>query len=633
MRRKTELRATPSELRATPSNLEEMTVLSSVLWVLLALLAYQAYKKVTWDPSKLPPSPLDRSEYDYIVVGAGSAGSVVANRLSEDANVTVLLLEAGGMDSKMEIHVPLAYVDLQLSGVDWNETTVPQKHACLDLDGRSSRWPRGKVLGGSSSINAMIYVRGNREDYDRWRDQGAEGWSYDDVLPYFIKSEDFRGTGEEEYHGKGGYLTVSDATQYRTQAAKSFVEGAKELGFEEIDYNGKSQSGVSFAQFTIKDGQRWSTARGFVHPVRHRENLFVVTGKSVRSLSFSAGDDVAVDGVYVVDTDKYMDGQETLVKARKEVILSASTVGSTKILLLSGIGPRQHLEEVGIPVKADLPVGNNLQDHVMMPIVFVAPNMAVDEQLVFSEAQAQSIPSLLRYIITSSGPLSVSPAEAHVFLDTGIEDERKAPDMDIIFFGGKGSPKHLKNFNLSPEIAVKAFGETATQEIGVGYSFLPTLLHPTSRGNIRLNTESPLDSPLIDPNYLSDPRDVEVLLEGIRYAQRIANTSAFDVFNSQGAHQPSATLSKTYPMDSDDYWREAIRHFTLTQYHPVGTCKMGSLDDPNTVVDPRLRVKGVKNLRVADASIMPEVPSGNTNAPAIMIGEKASDMIKEDNRN
>lgn len=610
-----------------------MAVPRSVLWVLLAVLAYQAYKKLTWDPSQLPPSPLDRSEYDYIVVGAGSAGSVVANRLSEDPNVTVLLLEAGEMDSKMEIQVPLAYVDLQLSEVDWAETTVPQEHACRSLLGRKSRWPRGKVLGGSSSINAMIYVRGNREDYDRWRDQGAEGWSYDDVLPYFIKSEDFRGAGEEEYHGKGGYLTVSDSTQYRTQAAKSFVEGVKELGFEEIDYNGKSQSGVSFAQFTIKDGQRLSTARAFIHPVRHRENLFVVTGKTVRSLSFSAGDDVAVDGVYVVDTDKYVDGQETLVKARKEVILSASTVGSTKILLLSGIGPRHHLEEVGIPVKADLPVGNNLQDHVMVPIVYVAPNMAVDEQLSFTEAQAKSTTSLLRYILSGSGPLSVSPAEAHVFLDTGIEDEREAPDMDIIFFGGKGSPKHLKNINLSPEVAVKAFGESATLDIpGVGYSFLPTLLHPSSRGNIRLNTDSPLDPPLIDPKYLSDPHDVEVLLEGIRYVQRIANTSSFDVFNSQGALQPTASIGTTHPIDSDDYWRDFIRYVTLTQYHPVGTCKMGAADDPTTVVDPRLRVKGVKNLRVADASIMPEVPSGNTNGPAIMIGEKASDMIKQDNR-
>ena len=606
-----------------------MSVLRAVLW---ALFAHQALKVATWDPSKRPPSPLDKLEYDYIVVGAGSAGSVVANRLSEDDNVTVLLLEAGGMDGELGIHVPLAYVDLQLSEIDWAEMTVPQKHACYGLDGRRSRWPRGKVLGGSSSINAMMYVRGNREDFDRWRDMGADGWGYEDVLPYFKKSEDFTGTGEDAYHGRGGYLTVSHATQYRTQAAKSFVEGTKELGYKEVDYNGKTQTGVSFAQFNIRDGRRWSTARAFVHPVRDRENLFVVTGKTVRSLSFSSGDELAVDGVHVVDTHEYATGQETVVKARKEVIVSASTVGSTKILLLSGIGPKEHLEEVGIPVRADLPVGRNLQDHVMVPFTCVAPEIPVEEHLVFSEKHARSADSLLRFIATGSGPLSVSPAEAQVFIDSGIQDEREAPDMEIIFFGGKGSPKHLKNFNMLPEQAIKTFGVNVMQEVSMtGYSFIPTLIHPRSRGTVKLDKESPVGPPLIDPNYLSDPLDVEVILQGIKFSQRIANSSAFDVFNSRGAFQHVANISSAHPHGSDDYWRDYIRYFTLTQYHPVGTCKMGAVDDPTTVVDPRLRVKGVKNLRVVDASVMPEVTSGNTNAPTIMIGEKASDMIKEDN--
>ena len=603
-----------------------MGVLRLIMWT---LLAHQAFKIATWDPSKRPPSPLDRLEYDYIVVGAGSAGSVVANRLSENPNVTVLLLEAGGMDSKFEIHVPLAYVDLQLSEVDWMELTVPQEQACQAMEEQRSRWPRGKVLGGSSAINAMIYVRGNREDYDRWRDLGAEGWSYEDVLPYFKKSEDFRAEGEAAYHSTGGYLTVSHATQYRSHAARSFVEGAKELGYEELDYNGKSQTGVSFAQFTIKDGQRWSTARAFVHPVRDRENLFVVTGKSVRSLSFSSGDDLAVDGVRVVNTEEYTTGQETVIKARKEVILSASTVGSAKILLLSGIGPKEHLEEVGIPVKVDLPVGENLQDHVMVPVSYGAPDIQVEEHLSMTESFAQSASSVLKYLLMGSGMLSVSPAEANAFLDTGVEDVREAPDLDIIFMGGKASPKHFKNFNFILDEVRKTFGENSTLELNqIGYSFLPTLLHPTSVGHVRLNPESPLNPPLIDPKYLSDPRDVEVLLEGVRLSQRIANSSAFNVFNSQGAFCAASNFALD---DSDDFWRNFIRRFTLTQYHPVGTCRMGAVKDPRTVVDPRLRVKGVKNLRVADSSVMPEVPSGNTNAPAIMIGEKASDLIKEDN--
>ena len=607
-----------------------MVVARCLLWV---LFAQQALLVAVWDPSKLPPSPLDKLEYDYIVVGAGSAGSVIASRLSEDPNVTVLLLEAGDMDRQMEIHIPLAYVDLQLSRADWAEQTVPQKHACRGLEGRRGRWPRGKVLGGSSSINAMIYVRGNREDYDRWREMGAEGWSYQEVLPYFKKSEDFRGSGEEEYHGTGGYLTVSQAIQFRTLAARSFVEGVKELGYEEIDNNGRSQLGVSYPQFTIKDGRRWSTAQAFLHSVRGtRENLYIVTGKSVRSLSFAPGATPTVDGVRVVNTEEYGNGDEAVVKARREVILSASTVGTTKILLLSGIGPKDHLEDVGISVRADLPVGENLQDHIMVPMGYVAPDIPMNETISLSEQHAKSPSSLFQYLVTGSGSLSISPAEAHAFLDTGVQDSREAPDLDIIFFGGKAAPKHIKNINISPEEARRMFGERSMDEVEmVGYSFLPTLLHPTSRGTIRLNKTSPLQSPpLIDPNYLSDPRDVEVLVAGIRLVQKIANSSAFDFFNSYSVRQLLVDFGSSHPKDSDGYWSDYVRHLTLTQYHPVGTCKMGATDDPTSVVDPHLRVKGVRNLRVADASVMPEVTSGNTNAPVIMIGERASDLIKED---
>lgn len=602
-------------------------------FVLWPLLVYEILITSLWDQSKLPSSRLDSTlEYDYIIVGGGSAGCVVANRLSEDPNVSVLLLEAGGMDSDMmEIHVPLAYVDLQLSRVDWAEKTVPQRNACLGLEEQRGRWPRGKVLGGSSSINAMLYVRGNREDYDRWEEMGAEGWSYRDVLPYFKKSEDFRGVGDEGYHEEGGYLTVSTLTQFRTLAAGSFVEGVKELGYKEVDNNGRSQLGVSFPQFTIKNGKRWSTAQAFLHPVRERNNLHVVVGKTVHSLTFAHGDTPTVDGVKVIDTNDYPTGPETIIKARREVILSASTVGTTKILLLSGIGPREHLEEIGVSVKVDLPVGENLQDHVMVPVTYAAPDIVLNETISLTETHAKSMNSLVRYLATGSGPLSVSPTEAHAFLKTEAEDERNAPDLDIIFLSAKPAPKHFNNINLTPERAERLFGVgTMSEEEVAGYSFLPTLLHPSSRGTIKLDPSSPDGPPLIDPNYLSHPHDTEVLLQGIRLAQRIANSSSFEFFNSQGAVHKYAAIKSAHPLDSDDYWRDIIHHLTLTQYHPVGTCRMGSPDDPASVVDPRLRMKRVGNLRVVDASVIPEVTSGNTNAPVIMIAEKASDMIKED---
>ena len=608
-----------------------MAVESVVRTVLGILFVHQLFKVGTWDPSKCPPSSLDRDEYDYIVVGAGSAGCVVANRLSEDPNVTVLLLEAGEMDVKTEIHVPLAYVSLQLSEVDWKYTTVPQTHACMAMKEQQCQWPRGKVLGGTSSINAMVYTRGNKEDYDRWQELGGEGWSYEDVLPYFMKSEDFQIEGDEGYHGEGGYLSVSRA-RYATPAARMFVEAVKDLGYEEIDYNGRSQTGVSFTQLTIRDGERWSTARGFIHPVRDRENLFVATGKSVHSLSFSSDSGIAVNGVYVADTNEYVSGTERLVKARKEVILSAGAIDSPKILLLSGIGPKNHLEEVNIPVRADLPVGLNLQDHLMTPLGYITPDIPPEEHLTFTKPFALSLSSILEYSLHRSGPLSASPVEAHAFLDTGVEDERQAPDMDILFMGGRGSVKDIKNFNIPPENIKEMFGVDPDFDRPItGYNFLPTPLHPKSVGQIKLNSKSPLDRPLINPNYLSDPRDVEVFLRGIRMVQRIANSSAFNIFLSNGSFSPLKLVTSPYPYDSDEFWQWFIRHVTLSQYHPVGTCRMGSADDPRAVVDPHLRVRGVKNLRVVDASVIPEVTSGNTNAPVIMIGEKASDMIKEDN--
>ena len=598
----------------------------------LLLAAYLVIKIGIWDPSKYPLSTLSRTEYDYIIVGGGTAGCVLASRLSESQNVTVLLLEAGGADTRTEIHIPLAQAALFQTEVDWQYVTTPQTNACHAMQGKRSAWPAGKVLGGTGSINGMIYARGSKADYDSWEEMGAEGWGYKDVLQYFKKSENFMTDGDEYYHGYGGPLPV-DKAKFVTAAARAFIEGGKELGYAEVDYNGgQSQIGFSLTQQTVKDGRRWSTARAFLHPVRDRENLFVVTGKSVTSLKFD-GD--LVVGVYVSDTKaSSLTGKEEFIRAGKEVILSAGVVGSPKILMLSGIGPEQHLREVSfVQFKKDLPVGNNLQDHVMVPVGFVAGGIPPDSGMTITKPMVESWSSTLEYLLFRSGPLSACIVEAHAFLHSGMDETSHDPDIDIEFVPGVFNLQALKDLLISPHDAVRLWGDELMEEKPVtGYTFLSALLHPKSVGEIKLDAMgSPLDPPLINPNYLVHPDDVEVLLRGVRIAQRIANTSAFDAFKSKGAECTCSRTTSPFPYDSDEFWRWYIRQVTISFRHPVGTCKMGSVDDPTTVVDSRLKVKGFANLRVVDASVIPSAPSGNSYGPTIMVAEKAADMIKEDN--
>lgn len=599
--------------------------------LLVLLLAYVALKMWLWDPSNYPYHPVVDREFDYIIVGAGSAGCVLASRLSEVQNSTVLLIEAGGTDNKTEISIPLAYMTLQKSEVDWKSMTVPQKHSCFALESQKSCWPHGKVLGGSSSINAMVYTRGNKHDYDRWATvHGAEGWGWEDVLPYFKKSENFQADGDQEFHGHDGPLVVTKPS-FLTGLGRAFVDAVKEIGFDELDYNGESQIGVSVTQRTISSkGIRQNTAKAFLHPVRYRPNLFVWTGKTVRGLEVEGDHVVAVK---VVDTEDLHSGKEIRVRARKEVILSAGAVGSPYILLLSGIGPENHLKEAGIPVKLDLPVGLNLHDHVMIPAPFLS-DLSPELGIALTRSLAESTSSLLKYMLLGTGPLSITVQESHAFLQSGLQgkgDDR--PDIHMVFFPGKANPKDLPKFCVNNETAANYFGGDArSTEERVAGSILPGLLHPQSRGDVRLNKDNPFGPPLINPNYLSHSDDVEVLLRGIRYAEKILNASAFDFIKTKGDVKLLGEI-KDPPFEyaSDDFWRWYIRQIPLTIYHPAGTCKMGGSGDKSRVVDVRLRVQGIKNLRVVDASIMPEVTSGNTNAPTIMIAEKAADMIKADN--
>ena len=591
------------------------------------LLAYVASRVLLRD-TKIPYSTLDVKEYDYIIVGGGSAGCVLANRLSENPNVTVLLVEAGGPDEKTEIHIPAAYTTLQLSDVDWAYTTVPQKNACLAGEAHKCAWPRGKVLGGTSSVNAMVYTRGNKADYNEWERMGAKGWSYEDVLPYFKKSEDYRSEGDEGYHGKGGPLNVEKAT-FVTPLARASIVAANERGYPEVDYNGHSQLGFSLAQFTIKNGKRHSTATAFLHPARGRPNLYVVADKSAKRLAFDGASGV-VSGVYVVDTKRYKTDEGELIRARKEVILSAGAIESPHILMVSGIGPAEHLSAFGIPVRADLPVGKNLQDHVLVALPFELEGIAVDSGVCFSKNMAGSFSSLIQYFLFNSGPLTTSIVESHGFMLSGLEPENQGPDLNMVFTAGTVDRDVIRAARTSPSEAVTVWGEEVLQEArNAGFMIVPNLLHPRSVGHVELSDGgSVYDPPSIDPNYLAEERDMEVLLRGIRIAMELANSSAFGQWKLRCLAERA---SSPYQYNTDEFWRWYIRHTSGTIYHPAGTCKMGAAEDSTTVVDSRLRVKGVKNLRVVDASVMPKVISGNTNAPAIMIAEKAADMIKEDN--
>jgi len=525
--------------------------------------------------------------YDYVIVGAGSAGCVLAARLTENPSVSVLLLEAGPPDTADEIHIPAALNLLFQSGYDWGFRTVPQDKAA----GQSVYWPRGRVIGGSSSINAMIYIRGNKYDYNTWRDEyGCDGWGYHDILPYFIRAE-HNSRGPSAYHGGSGPLSVADP-KFKSASTAAFVESAVNAGaVANPDFNGQSQDGVGFYQVTQKDGRRWSAADAYLHPAGARPNLTVQTDALATS--------VVVEGGRAAGVRYLHRGAEHIARAEAEVILSGGAVNSPQLLMLSGIGPADHLREHGIGVVADSPgVGANLSDHPIVSAIWSTPKVR-------GLAELAGTRNLLRWQLTHSGPFTTNVAQSGGFART--DGGLPAPDIQW-----HALPVPFRNGGLA---------DPADR----GMSVLVTLVDVRSRGRIMLRSADPRHKPLIDPGYLANPADLEALVKAVVMVRDIAGRKPLRKMCA-AEEAPGAGLR------TDDDIRDFVRRDVTTIYHPVGTCSMSGdarVDASRLagVVDTELRVRGVQGLRVVDASVMPTVPRGNTNAPTIAVAERAADMI------
>ncbi|CAC5363150.1 unnamed protein product [Mytilus coruscus] len=506
--------------------------------------------------------------------GAGSAGSVIANRLSEDTNVTVLLVEAGGSELEHDyIPIPLATPLLQQTDIDWSFYTATQQTAFKAMKEQKGYWPRGRVLGGLSSINHMIYVRGSRHDFDQWEKEGVMGWSYEEVLPYFLKIEDMKIADlvNSAYHSTGGYLPITESKA--TSLPNIYQRAVEELGYKTVDVNGEDM----------------------------------------------------IENKTAIGIEMIKNGRKMIFSANKEVILSAGAVNSPHILMLSGIGPKEHLEKLKIDVHADLPVGENLEDHM-----FFFMKYKTADELSVSIKSTKSWWNILKYYLTGEGIYSFAGNEALLF-DKSTQGNHSLlyPDYQLQFYSGTSKGNDVPadtglTFNFNVSVLEVAAHRSDDNEILI----FPMLLHPKSIGSIKLKSRDPFDHPLINPNYLSQQDDVNILIEAVRKVQMIAKTKPFQEIGAILNRLDYEGVCDKEEFDSDAYWECLIRHYAVTAYHPTCTCRIGSTNDQTSVVDTKLRVKGIRNLRIADASVMRHVTSGNTNAPTIMIGEKAADLIR-----